>query len=306
MSVSNDILRETRKALVGKDQILRKVYTAILAGGHVLLEDVPGVGKTTLALAFSRAMSLHYSRVQFTPDVLPSDIVGFSMPDKSTGKMLYKPGAILCNLFLADELNRATSRTQSALLEAREENQVTVDGVSHPLPDPFIVIATQNPTGAAGTQLLPDSQMDRFMIRLSIGYPDPRSETEMLRLHSADGASEPVKAVTDAAGLADIRRQAANVYIADSICEYIVALVAATRRSDYILRGASPRASLAVASMARATAWIEGRDYVIPEDVTGVFIDCLDHRLLLTPEGEDKRYEVLTNILRTAPRPAIR
>lgn len=227
MSVSNDILRETRKALVGKDQILRKVYTAILAGGHVLLEDVPGVGKTTLALAFSRAMSLHYSRVQFTPDVLPSDIVGFSMPDKSTGKMLYKPGAILCNLFLADELNRATSRTQSALLEAMEENQVTVDGVSHPLPDPFIVIATQNPTGAAGTQLLPDSQMDRFMIRLSIGYPDPRSETEMLRLHSADGASEPVKAVTDAAGLADIRRQAANVYIADSICEYIVALVAA-------------------------------------------------------------------------------
>ena len=299
MSVSNDILRETRKALVGKDQILRKVYTAILAGGHVLLEDVPGVGKTTLALAFSRAMSLHYSRVQFTPDVLPSDIVGFSMPDKSTGKMLY-------NLFLADELNRATSRTQSALLEAMEENQVTVDGVSHPLPDPFIVIATQNPTGAAGTQLLPDSQMDRFMIRLSIGYPDPRSETEMLRLHSADGASEPVKAVTDAAGLADIRRQAANVYIADSICEYIVALVAATRRSDYILRGASPRASLAVASMARATAWIEGRDYVIPEDVTGVFIDCLDHRLLFTPEGEDKRYEVLTNILRTAPRPAIR
>ena len=306
MSVSNDILRETRKALVGKDQILRKVYTAILAGGHVLLEDVPGVGKTTLALAFSRAMSLHYSRVQFTPDVLPSDIVGFSMPDKSTGKMLYKPVAILCNLFLADELNRATSRTQSALLEAMEENQVTVDGVSHPLPDPFIVIATQNPTGAAGTQLLPDSQMDRFMIRLSIGYPDPRSETEMLRLHSADGASEPVKAVTDAAGLADIRRQAANVYIADSICEYIVALVAATRRSDYILRGASPRASLAVASMARATAWIEGRDYVIPEDVTGVFIDCLDHRLLFTPEGEDKRYEVLTNILRTAPRPAIR
>ena len=183
---------------------------------------------------------------------------------------------------------------------------MTVDGVSHPLPDPFIVIATQNPTGAAGTQLLPDSQMDRFMIRLSIGYPDPHSETEMLRLHSADGASEPVKAVTDAAGLADIRRQAANVYIADSICEYIVALVAATRRSDYILRGASPRASLAVASMARATAWIEGRDYVIPEDVTGVFIDCLDHRLLFTPEGEDKRYEVLTNILRTAPRPAIR
>ena len=254
--LTDQIQAEVNKVVLGKGDIVRKVLLAILAQGHVLLEDVPGVGKTTLALAFSRAMSLHYSRVQFTPDVLPSDIVGFSMPDKSTGKMLYKPGAILCNLFLADELNRATSRTQSALLEAMEENQVTVDGVSHPLPDPFIVIATQNPTGAAG--------------------------------------------------LADIRRQAANVYIADSICEYIVALVAATRRSDYILRGASPRASLAVASMARATAWIEGRDYVIPEDVTGVFIDCLDHRLLLTPEGEDKRYEVLTNILRTAPRPAIR
>lgn len=169
-------------------------------------------------------MSLNYSRMQFTPDVLPSDIVGFSMPDKATGNMIYKPGAILCNLFLADELNRATSRTQSALLEAMEENQVTVDGVSHPLPDPFIVIATQNPTGAAGTQLLPDSQMDRFMIRLSIGYPDPRSETEMLKLHSADSAGEPVKAVTDAAGLAAIRRQTANVYIADSVCDYIVAL----------------------------------------------------------------------------------
>ena len=264
------------------------------------------MGKTTLALAFSRAMSLNYSRMQFTPDVLPSDIVGFSMPDKTTGNMIYKPGAILCNLFLADELNRATSRTQSALLEAMEENQVTVDGVSHPLPDPFIVIATQNPTGAAGTQLLPDSQMDRFMIRLSIGYPDPRSETEMLKLHSADSAGEPVKAVTDAAGLAAIRRQAANVYIADSVCDYIVALVAATRRSDYITRGASPRASLAVAAMARATAWIDGRDYVVPEDVAGVLIDCLAHRVLFTPEGEDKRDEVLANILRATPRPAIR
>ena len=302
----NQILAEVHKVIVGKDDVMEKILMTLISRGHVLLDDVPGTGKTTAALAFHRALGLRYGRIQFTPDVLPSDIVGFSMPDKTTGNMIYKPGAILCNLFLADELNRATSRTQSALLEAMEENQVTVDGVSHPLPDPFIVIATQNPTGAAGTQLLPDSQMDRFMIRLSIGYPDPRSETEMLKLHSADSAGEPVKAVTDAAGLAAIRRQAANVYIADSVCDYIVALVAATRRSDYITRGASPRASLAVAAMARATAWIDGRDYVVPEDVAGVLIDCLAHRVLFTPEGEDKRDEVLANILRATPRPAIR
>ena len=180
MNDPKSILNELKKAVVGKDNVLIMALLAILARGHILIEDIPGVGKTTMALAFSKALGLAYRRVQFTPDVLPSDIVGFSLYDKESGEMVYKPGAILCNLFLADELNRATSRTQSALLEAMEENNVTVDGITHPVPDPFIVIATQNPVGASGTQLLPDSQLDRFMVRLSLGYPRHADELELL------------------------------------------------------------------------------------------------------------------------------
>ena len=175
------ILREVGKVIVGKDEVMIKVLLAILAGGHILMEDIPGVGKTTMAVAFSKALGLEYNRVQFTPDVLPSDITGYSIYDKNTGAMNYQKGAILCNLFLADELNRATSRTQSALLQAMEEGEVTVDNRTYPVPEPFIVIATQNPTGAKGTQMLPDSQMDRFMLRLSIGYPSHEDETEMIR-----------------------------------------------------------------------------------------------------------------------------
>lgn len=175
------VMDEVKKAVVGKDAVLLRAVLAILAGGHILLEDVPGVGKTTMALAFSKALGLRYNRMQFTPDVLPSDVTGFSLYNKAVGKMEYQPGAVLCNLFLADELNRATSRTQAALLEAMEEGQVTVDGVTHALPRPFIVIATQNPAGASGTQLLPDSQMDRFMVKLSLGYPEPQDELRMLR-----------------------------------------------------------------------------------------------------------------------------
>lgn len=180
MNQASQILAEVKKAVCGKDRVLIWVLTVILAKGHILLEDIPGVGKTTMALAFSRALGLDYGRVQFTPDVLPSDITGYSIFDKESGTMRYQPGVILCNLFLADELNRATSRTQSALLEAMEEGQVTVDGVSHRIPEPFCVFATQNPTGASGTQLLPDSQMDRFTVRLSIGYPAPADEREIL------------------------------------------------------------------------------------------------------------------------------
>ena len=190
--VVQQILDQVRRAVVGKDDTLLWVLAAILARGHILLEDIPGVGKTTMALAFSKALDLQYSRVQFTPDVLPSDITGYSVPDAQTGELRYQPGAVLTNLFLADELNRATSRTQSALLEAMEEGQVTVDGVSHVLPQPFTVIATQNPVGAAGTQLLPDSQMDRFIIRLSMGYPDPRDEVTMV-LNRQDG--NPLKVI---------------------------------------------------------------------------------------------------------------
>ena len=281
-----EILAQVKKAVVGKDDILAKVLLAILARGHILLEDIPGVGKTTMALAFSKALSLRYNRMQFTPDVMPSDVTGFSIYNKATGAMEYQPGAVLCNLFLADELNRATSRTQSALLEAMEEGQVTVDGVSHPVPQPFMVIATQNPAGASGTQLLPDSQMDRFMVRLSIGYPAPADELDMVRRKQGGNPLNQVEQVLDLEGLSALRAQADRVYVSDQILDYIIRLVNATRRHPMIVQGASPRASLALTAMAKAAALVLGRDYVNPEDVSLVFADVISHRLILSPRAE--------------------
>ena len=275
------VVAEVKKAVVGKDEVVVKLLLAILARGHVLLEDIPGVGKTTLALAFSKALGLTCRRVQFTPDVMPSDLTGFSIYNKATGEMEYQPGAVLCNLFLADELNRATSRTQSALLEAMEEGQVTVDGVSHPVPQPFLVIATQNPAGAAGTQLLPDSQLDRFTLRLSLGYPSPRDELELLRRRSAGPLLERVEQVTDRAGLERLRRAVEAVHISDEVLDYMVRLVGATRRHPAIAQGGSPRATLAVAAVSRAAAFLRGRDYVLPGDVTELFRDTVAHRLIL-------------------------
>ena len=305
-SVIQDILTEVKKAVVGKDQVLAKVLLAILARGHILLEDIPGVGKTTMALAFSRALSLQYNRVQFTPDVMPSDITGFSMLNKETGKMEYQPGAVLCNLFLADELNRATSRTQSALLEAMEEGQVTVDGVSHPVPRPFLVIATQNPAGASGTQPLPDSQMDRFMVRLSLGYPAPADEMDMVRRRQEGNPLDSVEQVVDREGLLALREKAGAVYLSDEVLDYIVRLVGATREHPMILQGASPRATLALAAMAKAAALVRGRDYVNPEDVELVFPDVVPHRLLLSPRAEgDKSFDPAAELLAKVPAPRI-
>lgn len=291
-----EILGEVKKAVVGKDSILAKVLLAILARGHILLEDIPGVGKTTMALAFSKALSLQYNRVQFTPDVMPSDITGFSIYNKATGAMEYQPGAVLCNLFLADELNRATSRTQSALLEAMEEGQVTVDGVSHPLPSPFLVIATQNPAGASGTQLLPDSQLDRFMVRLSMGYPAPAEEAELLRRKQSGNPLDQVEQVADAQTLEEMRKATDTVFLSPAVIEYIVSLIGATRSHPLIVQGASPRATLAVAAMARAAAFFQGRTYVIPEDVQLIFRDTVEHRLILSPrvEGEGLPHPILS------------
>ena len=277
----HQVLDEVKKVIVGKDKTLLWTLTTILAGGHLLLEDVPGVGKTTLALAFAKALGLEWGRVQFTPDVLPSDIVGYSVYDKESGAKRYRPGAVLTNIFLADELNRATSRTQSALLEAMEEGQVTVDGRSYALPEPFIVIATQNPTGAAGTQLLPDSQMDRFAARLSIGYPAPADEREMVIGRQNGNPMARVQQVMTRQELISLRRQAGEVYIHPEIVDYIVALINATREHPLILRGASPRATLTVASMAKAAAWLQGRDYVVSKDIQTVFSHTVCHRLLL-------------------------
>ena len=280
------ILNEVRSVVVGKDQVLLWVLAAILAQGHILLEDIPGVGKTTMALAFSKVLDLSYSRVQFTPDVLPSDVTGYSVPDQQTGQLHYQPGAVLCNLFLADELNRATSRTQSALLEAMEEGQVTVDGVSYRLPDPFIVIATQNPAGAAGTQLLPDSQMDRFAIRMSLGYPNLEDEKAMVMNRLEKNPLEDMQPAGNSQTLTEMRKEVEKTYIHEAVVDYIVRLVDATRRDPNLLRGASPRVTLSLTAMSKAMAQLKGRDYVVPEDVQDVFVKTTAHRVLLTPKAE--------------------
>ena len=257
---AQQILNQVRTVVVGKDSALLWVLAAILAKGHILLEDIPGVGKTTMALAFSKVLDLKYSRVQFTPDVLPSDVTGYSVLDQASGTMVYQPGAVLCNLFLADELNRATSRTQSALLEAMEEGQVTVDGVSHKLPQPFVVIATQNPTGAAGTQLLPDSQMDRFTIRLSLGYPSAKDEVAMVLNRQSGNPLNTLEPLMTRENLVAMQDEVAKTYMNDAVVTYIVELINATRHHEDILRGASPRATLAVTAMAKAVAQLRGRD----------------------------------------------
>ncbi len=305
---AQQILAQVRKVVVGKDPVLLWVLAAILARGHILLEDVPGVGKTTMALAFSRALDLQYNRVQFTPDVLPSDVTGYSVPD-GTGEMRYQTGAVICNLFLADELNRATSRTQSALLEAMEENQVTVDGISHPLPQPFVVIATQNPTGAAGTQLLPDSQMDRFMIRLSLGYPSPKDEAAMVRTRQGTNPLQNLSALMPREELIRLQDTVEQTFLSDSVVSYIITLITATRNNSYILRGASPRATLAVTAMAKAVAQLRGRDYVTPGDVKEVFSHTVAHRLLMSSKAEAQGTSpetVLQEILAAAPAPRLR
>lgn len=309
MQFAQQIMDEVKKAVVGKDRVLLWTLAAIMARGHILVEDVPGVGKTTLALAFSKALSLDYGRVQFTPDVLPSDVTGYSIYNKETGAMTYQPGAVVCNLFLADELNRATSRTQSALLEAMEEGQVTVDGKTYSLPQPFIVIATQNPVGAAGTQLLPDSQMDRFTIRLSMGYPSANDERNMVLGHQAGNPLSRIRPILNRAQLAGLQEQTDAVYVKEELIDYIVTLITATRNHACILRGASPRATLSVTAMAKALAFLNGRDYAVPSDVQSVFCDTVSHRLLLTPDAEARRIgtrDLLEDILRNNPPPRMR
>lgn len=307
-SCAQQILTQVKTVVVGKDPVLLWVLAAILARGHILLEDIPGVGKTTMALAFSRVLSLSCSRVQFTPDVLPSDVTGYSVPD-SAGGMRYQPGAVLCNLFLADELNRATSRTQSALLEAMEEGQVTVDGVSHPLPKPFTVIATQNPTGAAGTQLLPDSQVDRFTLRLTLGYPAPRDEAAMIKNRQGGNPLDQIRPILTRNHLLNLQAMVAETYLSDSVIDYLVSLCAATRKNEDLSRGASPRASLSMASMAKAIAQLRGRDFVVPGDVKEVFLPTVAHRVQLSPKAESQGktvQQVLKAILDATPAPRLR
>lgn len=281
-----EILGEIKKIIYGKDEVIIMVLTAMIAGGHVLIEDVPGVGKTTMALAFSKALGLDYGRVQFTPDVLPSDITGFSIYDKQTGTMKYQKGNVFHNLFLADELNRASSRTQSALLEAMEEGQVTVDDNTYALPVPFITFATQNPSGAAGTSMLPDSQMDRFTVRISMGYPSVKSEIAMVASRQNNLKEKEIEQVCTAEDMRVMQEDCKKVFVSDVMLEYIVNLVSATRNNPLIERGASPRATLALTDMAKAHAYVRGKEFITPDDVKNVFLPVIAHRILITSEAD--------------------
>lgn len=301
------VIEEVKKAVTGKDDCVMKAFAAILAGGHILIEDVPGVGKTTLATAFSRAMALQNNRVQFTPDVMPADILGFNMYRKEQGIFTYHPGSIMCNLFLADEINRTSPKTQSALLEVMEEAMVSVDGVTRAVPEPFIVMATQNPKGSAGTQLLPESQLDRFMICMSMGYPDAKSEIAIAKGRSSARSLSEVEKVISADELIALKEEVEEVFVHNNIYAYIVKLMSSTRENPYIELGVSPRGTIACTRMVKAWAFLQGRNFVMPEDVEDVFVDVAKHRIVLntkarvshvTPEAVLK--EILTGVKQPA------
>lgn len=283
---SNQIIAEIEKAFIGKREIVEKVLMTIYAGGHVLLEDCPGVGKTTLALAFSKVMGLSSKRIQFTPDTLPSDITGFNMYNRMTNQFEYRDGAANCQLLLADEINRTSPKTQSALLEVMEEHTITIDGETYILPTPFICIATQNPQGAAGTQLLPESQLDRFMVRLSIGYPSIESQMKIIHTQRYNNPLEDVVPVTTAENILEVQNYLTSVRIVDSVLEYAILLCEATRKHPLIELGVSPRGVSALVKMARANAVIRGRNFVVPEDIQRVFIDVCAHRLVLKAQAQ--------------------
>lgn len=304
----SSIVSEVKKAVIGKDSTIIKVLLAILAKGHILIEDIPGVGKTTLALAFSKALSLEHNRMQFTPDVLPSDVTGFSVYNKVTGRFEFRPGVAFCNLFLADEINRTSSKTQSALLELMEEKSITVDGNTYKLPEPYTVIATQNPIGSAGTHNLPDSQLDRFMIKLSMGYPDFSGEVAILKAKYNTNPLDTVRSVADATFINELQEYISNVYVDDRIYEYIVAIASATRTHPLVKLGVSPRGTLALMQISKGIAVAMGRDYVIPDDISYICPDVFEHRIILNSKAkltDTTPSEVIAEILRAVPVPGI-
>lgn len=303
-----NIIEEIKKVITGKDEIIKKVLMTFIAKGHVLMDDIPGVGKTTLVLAFQKTLGLEYKRVQCTPDVIPSDIVGYSMYNKNTGELEFKPGAIMCNLFLADEINRTSSKTQSALLEVMQENQITVDGFTYPVPQPFFVIATQNPIGFSGTQSLPEAQLDRFMVRLKMGYPDAESLTNLMKNRQTKDPLEELHPIIEKEDMLRMQQEAMEVYIRDDIFSYITQLTEATHNHEYIRLGISPRGSLALCSMAKAHAYMDNRDYVVPEDVMDVFTDVCAHRLILSSKARVDHVleeDILRDVLRKVEAPKL-
>lgn len=301
-------IQEIKKAVIGKDDCIVKVMTAILAGGHILIEDIPGVGKTTMALAFSKALNLSQHRIQFTPDVLPADVTGFSLYKKDTNQFVYQPGAVMCNILLADEINRTSPKTQAALLEVMEEGKVTVDQITRELPKPFVVIATQNPVGSAGTSMLPESQMDRFMVCMSMGYPDMEYELEIVKGKISTNPLEMVESVLSAGELLAMQDQVGEVFIHDAVYRYIGKLVNSTRTHALIELGISPRGTIALAKMVQALAYLRGRKYVLPEDVEDVFLDVETHRIRMNAKARVNHVtaaSVLKDILEGTQKPSV-
>ncbi len=297
----NLVLDEIKKVIKGKDEVIAQMLMSFLAQGHILLDDVPGVGKTTLAVTLGKVMGLKYNRIQFTPDVLPSDIVGFSMYNKALNEFCYVPGAINgVNILLGDEINRTSSKTQSALLEAMEERQVTVDGNTYPTERPFVVIATQNNVGSAGTQMLPYAQLDRFLVKLKLGYPDFESQLEIMKERQGNDYLELISQVVSLEEVLQMQSETMQVFTDDEILRYINRLIFATREDENIELGVSPRGAIAVCSMAKACAYVYGRNYVVPEDVIYVFNMVCSHRIILSQKAKfasDTPEDVLTAIV---------
>jgi MoxR-like ATPase len=301
------MLTEVERAVIGKRSALQLILFGLLADGHVLLEDVPGLAKTLVARSFAQVSSLNFSRIQFTPDLMPADITGGSVYDQRRGDFEFRPGPIFGNLILGDEINRAPPKTQAALLEAMQERQVTIEGTTRPLERPFLVLATQNPIEYEGTYPLPEAQLDRFLIRLGIGYPSHENEREMLTTRGERKQDDvELDAIVDAPTLVAMQRSIEDVHIDDSVTGYIVDLVAATRESSRVQIGASPRGSLALYKLSRCRAAFEGRDYVIPDDVKAVAVPALAHRIMLRPELWVQRIlpeQVVADILETVSTP---
>ena len=291
MELAQDIIKEVKRVVIGKDECIWKALAAILAGGHILIEDIPGVGKTTLALALAKSMGLDWKRVQCTPDIFPSDLVGFSMYQKERDQFVYQAGAVMCNLFLADELNRTSPKTQSALLEVMEEGTVTVDQVTREVPKPFFVIATENPMGSTGTQMLPESQLDRFMICMTMGYPDIRYEIEIVKGNQKRQSERLVHSVISASMLQRMQEYVEEIYVHDRVYQYIGSLIQMTREHPMIAYGVSPRGTIALAKMAKATAFLHGREYCTPKDVQDVFLAVTAHRISLNAKARAQRVD---------------
>lgn len=304
----NAIIDNVEKAIIGKRDIIEKVIIALISDGHILIEDVPGVGKTSLVAALARSLDCNFSRIQFTADIMPSDITGFSVYNPKSGDFTFKPGAVMSQFVLADEINRTTPKTQASLLEAMEERQVTVDGTTYKLPSPFMVLATQNPLEHLGTYPLPEAELDRFFMKISIGYPTLGEEIEILKQHKTENPIENISAIAGARDIAALQKMVRDLYVHPLICEYIVKIVAETRNHPKISLGASPRASLCLYRAAQARALMNDRKFVLPDDVKACAADVVAHRLTLKYEYravKDADRAVIGEILKAVPVPTV-